>query len=160
MVHPYIKSKFGQQDTEDETGAPRVMDTGYVDGKLKSAAPISAPQVQNMADVQETAQQAGPGTEIADPSADMAKGFQRGAGGGIGSGLMGAGLSGMLGTAGLTAATGGVAAAGLGMMYLEGKAQAKQAEEEAKAIEAQQRKQNQLAAINQLISVSKGLSVG
>jgi hypothetical protein len=50
-------------------------------------------------------------------------------------------------------------AGGLGLMALEGDAQGKQAEEEAKAIEAQQRKQAQLAAINNLIGVSKGLSV-
>lgn len=83
-------------------------------------------------------------------SPEAAQGFQRGQSGGLGSGVMGAGV-----------ATGNpyLIAGGLALSAVEGNAQAKQKEEEAKAVEAQQRKQAQLSAINSLISVSKGLSV-
>lgn len=83
-------------------------------------------------------------------SKEFSQGAERGMSGGLGSMVM---------SGGLASGNPYAMAGGLGLMALEGDAQAKQAEEKAKAEEAMIRKQNQLAAINQLISVSKGLGV-
>jgi len=83
-------------------------------------------------------------------SPEFAKGAQRGMSGGVGTTV----LSGSIASGNPYGA-----AAGIGIMALEQDAQAKQADEDAKAVEAQNRKQAQLSAINNLISVSKGLGV-
>lgn len=129
----YSKRRYGATPEQDQ----------YADqfSNLKSqAAMTTAP-----------AQQAGASTD-AQPfiSKEFAQGAQRGASGGLGSMVMSGGMA-----SGNPYAMG----AGLGLMALEGDAQARQAEEEAKAQEAQMRKQQQLSAINSLIAVSKGLGV-
>ena len=96
--------------------------------------------------------------DYSEANQEMAKGAQRGMSGGIGSAVTGAGLSGML-AKGPMGASPYVAAAGFGLMTLEQDAKAKQDDEDAKAVEAQNRKQAQLSAIHDLISVSKGLGV-
>lgn len=133
----YLKSKYGQQASPDITG---------MEGQSSN--------------LMKTAQMAGNSTDTPVPGADanslkpspeFSQGFSRGAqGGGLGSAVMSGGM-----------ATGNPYAigAGVGLMALEGNAQAEQAEEEAKAIEAQQRKQAQMSAINNLISVTKTLGV-
>lgn len=129
----YLKKNYGeQQDLE-----------GQADNMTKIASMASAGT--------DTPAAEGQGQYFGAPSKEFSQGASRGAGGGIGS---------MLLSGGVASKNPYAAGAGVGMMLLEGNAQAKQAEEEAKAIEAQQRKQAQLSAINSLISVSKGLSVG
>lgn len=135
----YSKRRYGATPEQDQ----------YADqfSNLKSqAAMTTAP-----------AQQAGASTDT-QPfiSKEFAQGAQRGASGGLGSMVMQGGLASTM--AGGAAGPYGMAA-GLGLMALEGDAQARQAEEEAKAQEAQMRKQQQLSAINSLIAVSKGLGV-
>ena len=85
---------------------------------------------------------------------------QRGMSGGIGSALLSGAIGQGLGGAGLTAGTAAAGGAGLGIMLLEQQAKAEQAHEKAKMDEANQRKQNELSAINQAIELSKTLSVG
>ena len=100
-----------------------------------------------------TADQAGPMTDTSNNpliSKEFSQGASRGASGGLGSMVM---------SGGMASGNPYAMAGGLGLMALEGDAQAKQQEENAKAVEAQQRKQNQLSAINSLIAVSKGLGV-
>lgn len=88
------------------------------------------------------------------------EGVQRGMSGGVGSALLSGAIGQGLGGAGLTAGVAGAGGAGLGLMLLEQQAQAEQAHEQAKMAEANQRKQNELSAINQAIAMSRGLSVG
>ncbi len=125
-------------------------DTGWVDGELlrkyHESKKYSGPEVQ--ADSSPALKT--DNSSLLTPSPEFSKGAARGAGGGLGSMVMSGGMA-----SGNPYAMG----AGLGLMALEGDAQGKQAEEEAKAAEAQQRKQAQMAAINNLIGVSKGLSV-
>ena len=122
-------------------------DTGWMDGELlkryHESKKYTVPEIGQASDIK---------TPANEPmiSPEFANGASRGAGGGLGSMVMSGGIA-----SGQPAAV----AAGVGLMALEGNAQAKQAEEEARAVEAQQRKQAQLAAINNLIGVSKGLSV-
>lgn len=101
----------------------------------------------------QTGNQLAGNTDTSSPwiSPQAAQGFARGQSGGIGSGLM---------SAGIASSNPYLAAGGLGMMALEGNAQGRQKEQEAQQEEAQQRKQAQLSSINQLIAVSKGLTVG
>jgi len=136
-------------------------DYGYMDGYLKKnygeqqdlqGQADNMTKVASMAGTQTDAPAAeGQGQYFGKPSAEFAQGASRGAGGGLGSMVMSGGIATMNPYA---------IGAGVALSALEGNAQAKQAEEEAQAIEAQQRKQAQLSAINNLISVSKGLSVG
>lgn len=130
-------------------------DYGYMDGYLKKNFSNS-----DEYQLQKPMQQADLSPMQASPVASDVGGFDknkaaqaaaRGAGGGLGTMALSAGVATM---------NPYLIAGGVGLSALEGNARAKQAEEEAQAIEAQQRKQNQLSAINNLISVSKGLSVG
>jgi hypothetical protein len=127
-------------------------DYGYMDGYLKKKFSNSNDYQFDKPMVQEDSAPALKADTAKDPmiSPEFAKGAARGAGGGLGSMVM---------SGGMASASPLAMAGGLGLMALEGDAQGRQAEEEAKAIEAQQRKQAQLAAINNLIGVSKGLSV-
>ncbi len=132
---------------------PENNDYGYADGYLKKkfgnsneyqfAQPMQGDSSSEKTDSSGV-------KDFLTPSPEFAKGASRGAGGGLGSAL----ISGGIASLNPYAIGGGVA-----LSALEGDAQAKQAEEEAKSVEAQQRKQAQLSAINNLISVSKGLSV-
>ena len=130
----YLKSKYGQQDSPDITGqANNLTKTAQMAGNATDA-PVP-----------------GASDYFGKPSAEFSQGAARGAqGGGLGSMLMSGGMA-----SGNPYAIGG----GVALMALEGNAQAEQAEEEAKAIEAQQRKQAQMSAINNLISVTKTLGV-
>ena len=92
-------------------------------------------------------------------SPDVAKATSRGMTGGIGSALASGGITSMLGSGGLAGGGPYALAGGLALSAMEQHAAAKNAEEDAKALEAQNRKQSQLTAINNLIGVSKGLSV-
>ncbi len=83
-------------------------------------------------------------------SPEFAQGASRGASGGVGSALL---------SGGIMSANPYAAGAGIGLMALEGDAQAKAKEQEAQQLEAQQRKQQQLSAINSLMAVSRGLTV-
>lgn len=133
-------------------------DYGYMDGYLKKK--YGQPEVENIEsqanNLTEVANMANSTTDtqsfgdMMKPSPEFAKGAQRGQSAGLGGMLLSGGVA-----SGNPYAIGG----GLAISALEGNSQAKQAEEEARAIEAQQRKQAQLSAINNLISVSKGLSV-
>lgn len=144
--------RYGQQQSEDTPGSPLSFNELYAQ-KIASEQLPSAPRVEGVEDiVSQTPQTSEPLV-----GKDMAQGFSRGMSGGLGSGLMSAGITGMAGAAGLTAATGGLAAGGLAVMALEQNAKAKQAQSEAEAIEAQNRKQAQLSAINNMIAVTKGL---
>lgn len=130
-------------------------DYGYMDGYLKKNFSksddyqLQQPMQQQMADLApaDTSTGAGGGFDK-DKAAQAAA---RGAGGGLGTMALSAGVATM---------NPQLIAGGVALSAVEGNAKAKQAEEEAKAIEAQQRKQNQLSAINSLIGVSKGLSLG
>lgn len=131
----YLKSKYGQQESSDTTGLE-----GQSNNLMKTAQ-----MAGNSTDTQSA------GGDSMKPSPEFAQGFSRGAqGGGLGSAVMSGGMA-----SGNPYAMG----AGVALMALESNAQAKQAEEEAQAIEAQQRKAAQMSAINSLISVSKGLGV-
>lgn len=147
-------NRYGQRSSQDTSGAPLSFNELYAQ-KIASEQLPSAPRVEGIEDVVNQT----PQTSEPIVSKDMAQGFSRGMSGGLGAGLMSAGLSGMAGSAGLTAGTGGLAAGGLAVMALEQNAKAKQAQSEAEAIEAQNRKQAQLSAINNMIAVTKGLGV-
>lgn len=125
-------------------------DYGYIDGQVKKRQMASSGDYQFDKPMQLDSVPDVPAVKEPLISPEFQKGAARGAGGGVGS---------MLLSGGVASSNPYAAGAGLGLMVLEGGAQARQAEEEARAVEAQQRKQAQLAAINNLIGVSKGLSV-
>lgn len=129
----YSKRKYGSNPEQDQ----------YADqfSNLKSQAALTATPVE----------QVGTSTDTQPLiSKDFAQGASRGMSGGLGSMLM---------SGGMASANPYAMAGGLGLMALEGDAQARQAEDQAKAQEAQMRKQQQLSAINSLMAVSRGLGV-
>ena len=89
--------------------------------------------------------------EFLTPSPAFSKGAERGAGGGLGTMVM---------SGGIASANPYAIGAGAGLMLIEGNAKSKKAREEAQMIEAQDRKAREMAAINNLINVSKGLTLG
>lgn len=136
-------------------------DYGYMDAYSKKkygSTPQQDQYADQFADLKNQAamttlptEQAGSSTDTGPMiSKEFSQGAARGASGGLGSMLM---------SGGLASSNPYAMAGGLGLMALEGDAQAKQKEEEAKAQEAQQRKQAQLSAINSLMAVSRGLGV-
>ena len=140
--------KYGQQDTQDISGSPKAFNELYAE-KL-AMQQIPQPRMEsNMGQVEDIVSQT-PQTSEPLISKEAAQGFSRGQSGGLGTGLLSAGVS---------SGNPYLAGAGVGTMIIEGNAKAKQAQSEAEAIEAQNRKQAQLASINNLISVTKGLSV-
>lgn len=133
-------------------------DYGYMDSYTKkkySPSDDYESQLGNLKDqasmMSKVTEQTGPSTDTGSMmSKEFSQGASRGMSGGLGSALM---------SGGMASGNPYAMAGGFGVMALEGDAQGRQAEEDAKAKEAQQRKQNQLSAINSLIAVSKGLGV-
>lgn len=82
---------------------------------------------------------------------------QGNAAGGLGSGLMGAGVT--AGLMGAGPAGWAVAGGGLVLSQIEASQKAQQAEEEARIKQEEETKKQQMAAISQAIQVSRGLTV-
>lgn len=91
----------------------------------------------------------------------LSAGLSGSQGGSIGRGVASAGLTAALMNPGAAAATGGAtAAAGLGLMMIEGQQAAKAKQEEADYQAEIQRKQQTINAISALMNASQGFGIG